>query len=58
MYQVTIRRKYDRTLLKSSELANCSGNLVAIAGVKTATQVRQNAGALGWKLNDDDKLLS
>lgn len=28
------------------------GNVVAIAGAKTAAQVRQNAGALGWKLSD------
>jgi len=30
------------------------GNVVAIAGAKTAEQVRQNAGALGWKLSDDE----
>ena len=28
------------------------GNVVAIAGAKTAAQVRQNAGALGWNLSD------
>ena len=28
------------------------GNVVAIAGAKTAKQVEQNAGALGWKLSD------
>lgn len=30
------------------------GNVVAIAGAKTAEQVRQNAGALGWKLSDEE----
>ncbi|WP_250122990.1 aldo/keto reductase [Chroococcidiopsis sp. CCMEE 29] len=30
------------------------GNVVAIAGAKTAEQVRQNASALGWKLSDDE----
>lgn len=30
------------------------GNVVAIAGAKTAQQVRQNAGALGWTLTDDE----
>jgi len=30
------------------------GNVVAIAGAKTAQQVQQNAGALGWKLDNDE----
>lgn len=30
------------------------GNVIPIAGAKTAEQVRQNAGALGWSLNDDE----
>ena len=30
------------------------GNVIPIAGVKTAAQVRQNAGALGWRLSDDE----
>lgn len=30
------------------------GNVVAIAGAKTAQQVQQNAGALGWRLSDDE----
>lgn len=30
------------------------GNVVAIAGAKTANQVRQNAGALGWRLSDEE----
>lgn len=29
-------------------------NVVAIAGAKTAAQVRQNAGALGWRLSDEE----
>lgn len=28
--------------------------MIAIAGAKTAAQVQQNAGALGWKLSDDE----
>jgi aryl-alcohol dehydrogenase-like predicted oxidoreductase len=30
------------------------GNVIPIAGAKTAEQVRQNAGALGWKLSHDE----
>ncbi|WP_026082390.1 aldo/keto reductase [Mastigocladopsis repens] len=30
------------------------GNVIPIAGAKTAEQVRQNAGALGWRLGDDE----
>ncbi|NMG21050.1 aldo/keto reductase [Brasilonema bromeliae] len=30
------------------------GNVIPIAGAKTAEQVRQNAGALGWRLDDDE----
>jgi aryl-alcohol dehydrogenase-like predicted oxidoreductase len=30
------------------------GNTIPIAGVKNAQQVRQNAGALGWQLTDDE----
>jgi aryl-alcohol dehydrogenase-like predicted oxidoreductase len=30
------------------------GNVIPIAGAKTAEQVRQNAGALGWRLSDDE----
>ncbi|MBA3924282.1 MAG: aldo/keto reductase [Nostocaceae cyanobacterium] len=30
------------------------GNVIPIAGVKTAQQVQQNAGALGWKLTDEE----
>ena len=28
--------------------------MIPISGVKTAEQVKQNAGALGWKLTDDE----
>lgn len=30
------------------------GNVIPIAGVKTAQQVQQNAGALGWSLTDEE----
>lgn len=30
------------------------GNVIPIAGAKTAEQVKQNAGALGWRLADDE----
>jgi aryl-alcohol dehydrogenase-like predicted oxidoreductase len=30
------------------------GNVIPIAGAKTAQQVQQNAGALGWRLSDDE----
>ncbi len=30
------------------------GNVIPIAGAKTAEQVRQNAGALGWELSTDE----
>jgi aryl-alcohol dehydrogenase-like predicted oxidoreductase len=30
------------------------GNVIPIAGVKTAQQVKQNAGALGWRLSDEE----
>ena len=32
----------------------CQGNVIPIAGVKTAAQVVQNAGALGWRLSNDE----
>jgi aryl-alcohol dehydrogenase-like predicted oxidoreductase len=46
--------KYDRT--PSQVALNwliAQGNVIPIAGVKTAEHVRQNAGALGWRLNED-----
>ncbi len=30
------------------------GNVIPIAGAKTAEQVRQNGGALGWRLSDEE----
>ena len=30
------------------------GNVIPIAGAKTAEQVRQNVGALGWRLSEDE----
>lgn len=30
------------------------GNIIPIAGAKTAAQIHQNAGALGWRLSDDE----
>ncbi len=32
----------------------CQGNVIPIAGAKTAEQVVQNAGALGWRLSNDE----
>lgn len=47
--------KHDRTIAQVAlNWLIAQGNLVAIAGAKTAAQVRQNAGALGWKLSDDE----
>lgn len=45
--------KHDRTPAQVAlNWLIAGGNVVAIAGAKTAAQVQQNAGALGWKLND------
>lgn len=47
--------KYDRTPAQVAlNWLIAQGNVIPIAGVKSAEQVRQNAGALGWKLNDDE----
>lgn len=47
--------KHDRTVAQVAlNWLIAQGNVVAIAGAKTAAQVRQNAGALGWKLSDDE----
>ncbi len=46
-------QKHDRTPAQVAlNWLIAGGNVVAIAGAKTAAQVQQNAGALGWKLND------
>jgi aryl-alcohol dehydrogenase-like predicted oxidoreductase len=31
----------------------CQGNTLPIPGVKSKTQANQNAGALGWRLTDE-----
>lgn len=47
--------KYDRTPAQVAlNWLIAQGNVIPIAGVKTAAQVRQNAGALGWRLSDDE----
>jgi len=47
--------KYDRTPAQVAlNWLICQGNVIPIAGVKTAEHVRQNAGALGWRLNEDE----
>lgn len=48
-------QKHDRTPAQVAlNWLIAPGNVVAIAGAKTAAQVKQNAGALGWKLSDDE----
>ncbi|MEA5582808.1 aldo/keto reductase [Nodularia harveyana UHCC-0300] len=51
----SLGEKYDRT---SAQIALnwliAQGNVIPIAGVKTAQQVKQNVGALGWKLNTEE----
>ncbi len=50
-----IGEKYDRTPAQVAlNWLIAQGNVIPIAGVKSAQQVRQNAGALGWKLTDDE----
>ena len=50
-----LAQKHDRTVAQVAlNWLIAQGNVVAIAGAKTAAQVRQNAGALGWKLSDDE----
>jgi aryl-alcohol dehydrogenase-like predicted oxidoreductase len=50
-----IAEKYDRTPAQVAlNWVISQGNVVAIAGVKTPQQVQQNAGALGWKLSNDE----
>ncbi len=51
----TLGEKYDRTPAQVAlNWLICQGNVIPIAGVKTAEHVRQNAGALGWRLNEDE----
>jgi len=47
--------KHDRTPAQVAlNWLIAQGNVVPIPGAKTAEQARQNAGALGWRLNDDE----
>jgi len=51
----SLGEKYDRTPAQVAlNWLICQGNVIPIAGVKTAEHVRQNAGALGWRLNEDE----
>ncbi|MBH8553983.1 aldo/keto reductase [Nostocaceae cyanobacterium CENA357] len=51
----SLGEKYDRTPAQVAlNWLIAQGNVIPIAGVKTAEHVRQNAGALGWRLNDDE----
>ena len=47
--------KYNRTPAQVAlNWLIAQGNVIPIAGVKTAQHVEQNVGALGWRLSDDD----
>ncbi len=51
----SLGEKYDRTPAQVAlNWLIAQGNVIPIAGVKTAQQVKQNAGALGWRLNTDE----
>ncbi|WGV25212.1 aldo/keto reductase [Halotia branconii] len=51
----SLGEKYDRTPAQVAlNWLIAQGNVIPIAGVKTAEHVRQNAGALGWRLSDDE----
>ncbi len=51
----SLGEKYDRTPAQVAlNWLISQDNVIPIAGVKTAEHVRQNAGALGWKLNEDE----
>ncbi|MEM6398733.1 MAG: aldo/keto reductase [Cyanobacteria bacterium P01_D01_bin.116] len=50
-----IGEKYNRTPAQVAlNWLIAQGNVIPISGVKTAEQVKQNAGALDWKLSDDE----
>ncbi|BAY80969.1 hypothetical protein NIES267_04340 [Calothrix parasitica NIES-267] len=50
-----IGEKYSRTPAQVAlNWLIAQGNVIPISGVKTAEQVKQNAGALDWKLSDDE----
>ncbi|MBD2183667.1 aldo/keto reductase [Planktothrix sp. FACHB-1355] len=47
--------KYDRTPAQVAlNWLIAQGDVIPIPGAKTAAQARQNAGALGWRLSDDE----
>ncbi len=51
----SLGEKYDRTPAQISlNWLIAQGNVIPIAGAKTAEHVRQNAGALGWRLSDEE----
>ncbi|MGB3651318.1 MAG: aldo/keto reductase [Rivularia sp. (in: cyanobacteria)] len=51
----TIGEKYNRTPAQVAlNWLIAQGNIIPISGVKTAEQVTQNAGAIDWKLSDDE----
>lgn len=51
----SLGEKYERTPAQVAlNWLIAQGNVIPIAGVKTAQQVKQNAGALGWRLNPDE----
>ncbi len=51
----SIGNKYERTPAQVAlNWLITQGNVIPIAGAKTATQVKQNAGALGWSLSEDE----
>ncbi len=51
----SIGAKYERTPAQVAlNWLISQGNIIPIAGAKTATQVKQNAGALGWSLSEDE----
>ncbi|MBI1243230.1 aldo/keto reductase [Umezakia ovalisporum] len=51
----SLGQKYQRTPAQVAlNWLIAQGNVIPIVGVKTAEQVKQNAGALGWRLNSDE----
>jgi aryl-alcohol dehydrogenase-like predicted oxidoreductase len=52
-----VGEKYDRTPAQVAlNWLIAQGNVIPIPGAKTADQVRQNAGALGWSMTDAERL--
>jgi len=50
-----IGEKYDKTMAQVAlNWINSRPGVIAIAGVKNAKQVRDNAGALGWEMSKDE----